>query len=67
MRSINKQYSNVIKRNPLLTKNQEIELANKIKKGDTADITGYIKDHTIGKQSNGPETYLNRVKFVSSQ
>lgn len=35
-----------------------------IKKGNTADITGYVKDHTIGKQSNGPETYLNRVKFV---
>ena len=34
-----------------------------IKKGDSAKITGYVKDHTLGKQSNGPETYLNRVKF----
>jgi len=38
-----------------------------IKKGDTAEITGYVKDHTLGKQSKGPETYLNRVKFASSQ
>lgn len=35
-----------------------------IKKGDTAEITGYVKDHTMGKQSKGPETYLNRVKFA---
>ena len=34
-----------------------------IKKGDTAEITGYVKEHTMGKQSKGPETYLNRVKF----
>ena len=31
--------------------------------GDKKSITGYVKDHTIGKQSNGCETYLNRVKF----
>jgi hypothetical protein len=36
-----------------------------IKKGDTATITGYVKDHTMGKQSKGRETYLNRVKFPS--
>lgn len=35
-----------------------------IEKGSTATITGYVKDHTMGKQSKGPETYLNRVKFV---
>jgi RNA polymerase primary sigma factor len=35
MRSINKQYSDVIKNNPLLTKKQEVDLANRIKKGDT--------------------------------
>ena len=31
--------------------------------GDVKTITGYVKDHTIGKQSNGKETYLNRIKF----
>jgi hypothetical protein len=35
------------------------------KKGDIVTVTGYVKDHTIGKQSGGPETYLNRVKFVT--
>ena len=32
--------------------------------GDVKSITGYVKDHTMGKQSGGPETYLKRIKFV---
>lgn len=36
MSSLNKEYYKVIKNNPLLTKKQEIDLANKIKKGDAA-------------------------------
>ncbi len=31
--------------------------------GNTITLTGYVKDHTLGKMSNGCETYLNRVKF----
>jgi hypothetical protein len=30
--------------------------------GDNIHITGYVKDHTIGKISNGKETFLNRIK-----
>lgn len=35
-----------------------------LKVGDVKTVTGYVKDHTMGKQSNGAETYLNRIKFV---
>lgn len=36
---------------------------NDLQVGDVMSITGYVKDHTTGKQSGGAETYLNRIKF----